>query len=84
MFLNSHDKRNAKPCKQSWYVILYQAQENVKEINTETWKLLYGKNIIVTENKHVIERIKLNRRLFTFNMPIIAIVAMLGFTMKPL
>lgn len=39
-------------------------------------------NIIVIESKHFSERIKLNRKLFTFNMPITAKVAMLGFTMK--
>lgn len=39
MFLKIHNKRNAWPCKQSWFVILCQAQENVKENNTDTWKL---------------------------------------------
>lgn len=39
MFLKIHDKRSAQPCKQSWFVILCQAQESVKETNSDTWKL---------------------------------------------
>lgn len=41
-------------------------------------------NIIVIESKHASERMKFTLKLFTFNMPIIAIVAILGFTIKPL